>query len=291
LYESPHNNLAVRHEQGFAVYVLGNDRIEIAVVPELGARIISLKDLRTGASGCGIRPVAGSCFAIKSATIFRPARSSARMNVCLPLRRVCARPPASDHGEVWCVPWQLDADARENGVLKTSVALSRSPFEIERAIELNENEIRLDYVLRNRSKATEQFLWAMHPLLRLREGDQLELPASTRALLNGVSWLDDLTTPIRRRLRQDFRDTSYRRFCGDSQCGDWRPAGVRVVAHREQHAGVWLTRGGWHGHEHFALEPTNSDADTLAGAAARQRCGTVAAADSVSWQVCLRVGS
>src|SRR5258708_33393248 len=41
------NNYKVRYEQGFEVYVLNNRQVEIAVVPELGSRIISLKDLRT----------------------------------------------------------------------------------------------------------------------------------------------------------------------------------------------------------------------------------------------------
>ena len=38
----------IRRQQGFAVYTLGNERIEVAVIPELGAKLISLKDLRTG---------------------------------------------------------------------------------------------------------------------------------------------------------------------------------------------------------------------------------------------------
>ena len=38
----------IRLEQGFPVYVLGNGRVEVGVVPELGAKIISLKNLRSG---------------------------------------------------------------------------------------------------------------------------------------------------------------------------------------------------------------------------------------------------
>ena len=45
---SSSNNFAVRNEQGFEVYSLNNEEIELAVVPELGAKIISLKNLRTG---------------------------------------------------------------------------------------------------------------------------------------------------------------------------------------------------------------------------------------------------
>src|SRR5437773_12536917 len=42
------NTCAVRREQGFEVFILSNQEVELAVVPELGARIISLKALRTG---------------------------------------------------------------------------------------------------------------------------------------------------------------------------------------------------------------------------------------------------
>jgi hypothetical protein len=54
---------------------------------------------------------------------------------------------------------------------------------------------------------------------------------------------------------------------------------------------LWLTRGGWHGHHHFAIEPANGDNDTLALAAGQNRCGLVPASDSVSWQIRLRIGS
>jgi hypothetical protein len=42
------NSCEVRQEQGFAAYVLASPEVELVVVPELGARIISLQDLRTG---------------------------------------------------------------------------------------------------------------------------------------------------------------------------------------------------------------------------------------------------
>jgi hypothetical protein len=38
----------IRLFQNFAVYILNNGEVELAVVPELGAKIISLKNLRTG---------------------------------------------------------------------------------------------------------------------------------------------------------------------------------------------------------------------------------------------------
>jgi galactose mutarotase-like enzyme len=47
IVETSGNSVEVRPEQGFDVYVLGNQEVMVAVVPELGAKIISLKNRRT----------------------------------------------------------------------------------------------------------------------------------------------------------------------------------------------------------------------------------------------------
>ncbi len=287
------NNLTVRLEQGFEVCVLNNECVEIAVVPELGAKIVSLKDLRTGREWMW-HPAGGKkLFRNQPGDDFSTS-PLVGMDECLPTIAPCEWQGRQmpDHGEVWGVPWEVDAAAREQGVLKTSVALSRSPFELERTIELNENEIRLDYVLRNRSSGVEHFLWAMHPLLRLCPGDQLELPASTRALLNGASWVDDVAKAnpagdCAKAFATGITEGSaaiHNAATGDRLEFEWAPAENNTL-------GLWLTRGGWHGHDHFALEPTNCDADALTLAAARNRCGTVAARDAVTWRVCWRVGT
>ena len=70
---------------------------------------------------------------------------------------------------------------------------------------------------------------------------------------------------------------------GDRFEFSWDPAENNAL-------GFWLTRGGWHGHHHFAIEPTNAGADSLTAAAGREWCGTVAGYGTVSWQVRLRIG-
>jgi hypothetical protein len=55
--------------------------------------------------------------------------------------------------------------------------------------------------------------------------------------------------------------------------------------------GLWLTRGGWHGHHHFDIEPTNAGADALTDAVRREWCGPVPGKSSVTWQIRLRISS
>ena len=51
--------------------------------------------------------------------------------------------------------------------------------------------------------------------------------------------------------------------------------------------GLWLTRGGWHGHHHLALEPTNGFPDSLAD---HQKCAVLKAGEQRSWSVTFTVG-
>jgi len=286
------NNLAVRQEQGFQVYVLSNREVEVAVVPELGAKIISLKNLRTGREWLW-HPTGGP-------TLFHngPGDDFFRsplvgVDECLPTIEPCVwrGRKIPDHGEVWSSAWDVDEDAWQKGALKTSVRLEISPFDFERTIELEESEIRFNYQLSNRNSSSEYFLWAMHPLLRLQESDQLVLPQSTRTLLNGETWVDaiDSDAPSGKCAKLVAGPLSegavgiHNQKTGDRLEFSWDPAENNAL-------GLWLTRGGWHGHYHFAIEPTNSGADALTAAANRNWCGMVAGNGAVTWRIRLRIG-
>src|SRR5438093_11273023 len=283
------NSCAVRREQGFEVYTLSNQEVELAVVPELGARIISLKDLRTGREWLW-HPAGGrKLFRNRAGDSFA---SSPLIGVdeCLPTIAPCSwqERDLPDHGEVWAPAWTLDFEAWERGLLRTSVRLEISPFDFERTIELQENKVLLSYLLNNRAAAEEHYLWAMHPLVRLQIGDQLELPAATRVLLNGAPWLDALnpTTP------KGDCEKIFAWPVSEGQAAISNPeTGDRFEfewdAEENNTLGLWLNRGGWHGHHHFALEPANGEPDVLTAAAQRKCCGMVAARSSVAWQVCI----
>jgi len=283
----------IRQEQGFEVYALGNQDVEIATVPEVGAKIISLKDRRTGREWMWhpagklelFRNSAGDDFSISTLVGW---------DECLPTIAPCAWRGRAlpDHGEVWAVPWRVDADAWAKGILKTSVGLAVSPFEFTRTIELRGNELRLHYQLGNRSPEAEQFLWAMHPLLELRAGDRLELPESTRSLLRDHAWIDavDSAVPAGGCAKifaapvSEGRAGVHNSNTGDRIQFEWNPAENNTL-------GIWLTRGGWNGHHHFALEPTNGAPDPLTEAAARNHCDMVPANGLVTWSVVIRIGA
>jgi hypothetical protein len=286
------NRLEVRNEQGFAVHVLGNEELELTVVPELGARVISLKNLRSGREWMWHPPAGLKLFRNRTGDDFSHG-PLAGLDECLPTVAPCLwrGRKLPDHGEVWAAPWTVDETAWETGVLKTSVQLKISPLEFERSIEVRGNEVCLSYQLGNLGTKDESYLWAMHPLLQFVAGDQLQLPASTRSQLNGEKWIDavDSVRPEGNCAKVFARSISvgcagvYNRTTGDFLEFEWNPDENDTL-------GLWLTRGGWHGHHHLALEPTNGAHDALAVAAESGRCRVVEAGSVVTWDVRLRLG-
>jgi len=284
------NNLSVRTEQGFEVYVLKNQDVKIAIVPELGGRIISLKNRRTGRDWMWHPPGGLKLFRNLPGDDFSDS-PLAGMDDCLPTIAPCVWQGRQlpDHGEIWSASCTVDEKAWQKGALKTSVALKISPFDFERTVELDGNEIRFNYQLRNRNSAAEYFLWAMHPLLSLRGGDQLVLPASTRALLNGANWVDAIDSAIpERNCSKLIAGPVTEKCCGIRN----QKTGERLDFEWDENngLGLWLTRGGWHGYHHFAMEPTNGGADALTAAIERKWCGTLAGSAVATWQVRLRIG-
>jgi hypothetical protein len=290
LMKAPGTRQSVRKEQGFEVYTLNNGEIEISIVPELGAKIISLKNLRTGREWLWHPPDGLRLFRNRNGDDFSES-PLVGIDECLPTIAPCRWQGRElpDHGELWNAPWSIDAAALEEGILKTRVKLLISPFELERTIELHESEIRINYQLNNYSNAQEHFLWALHPLLRLEAGDQLELPASTRALLNGETWADAIVTAVpEKNSAKAFAMPVSEGFAAikNSKTGDylefeWNPAENNTL-------GLWLTRGGWHGHHHFALEPMNAGSDSLLLATEKKHCGVIPGLGSANWQLRIR---
>lgn len=286
------NNFSVRREQGFEIYALGNQDIEIAVVPELGAKIISLKNLRTGREWMWHPPGELELFHNRPGDNF--SRSPlVGMDECLPTINPCVwrGRKLPDHGEVWSAEWTVDEEAWQKGALKTSVRLEISPFDFERTVELDENGVRLSYQLSNRNAAPEYFLWAMHPLLSLEPGDRLVLPASTRALLDGAGWVDAVDSAIPKgNCSKLIAGPLTEGFSGIHNAKTGERFDCEWNAGENNALGLWLTRGGWHGHHHFAIEPTNAGADALTEAVGREWCGIVAGSSCATWQVRFRIG-
>lgn len=260
-------------------------------MPELGAKIISLTNRRTGREWMSCPASGRKLFHNRLGDDFAGS-TLVGWDECLPTIAPCVwkNRKLPDHGEVWSVPWTIDEEAFNQGVLKTAVTLEISPFRFERTISLRGNEIQLDYKLENMSDEPEEFLWAMHPLVPIHPGDSLELTNEAREFLGNRPWLDSLNfetaqptcakayaTPL-----SEGRAAIKNLQSDDCMTFLWETRLNRTL-------GIWLTRGGWNGHHHQVLEPSNGWPDALADACARNQCGLIAPRATLDWQVTVQI--
>lgn len=275
-----------RPEQGFEAFVLSNSSIALTVVPELGAKVISLKNLRTGREWMYHPPGGLRLFRNRPGDDFATS-PMAGWDECLPTVAPCVWNGQSlpDHGEVWSAAWTWDRAAWRHGVLSTALRLAIAPFDFQRTVELVDRVVRVTYSLVNRGDRPEAFVWAMHPLLAIHDGDRLELPPDAAQLFAAEPWTGSL----------DFGDQQpacAKRFAAPLREGragvSNAHTGDRLTFHWDATVhgvlGLWLTRGGWHGHHHLALEPTNGTDDSLAVAAVRG-AGQIGSRETRTWTV------
>jgi hypothetical protein len=87
----------------------------------------------------------------------------------------------ADHGEVWSLPWQLEADGDR---LHFSVHGVRFPYRLEKRIGFPDASVlRLDYCLTNLSPFDFDFVWAAHMMINIDEDTELVLPDGVQRII------------------------------------------------------------------------------------------------------------
>lgn len=306
------SEVILSREQDFAVVGLRTTAAELAIVPELGGRVISLRSRRTGREWCWHQPRPDWLWANQANDDFG-ASPQAGVDECVPTVARCEWQGRAipDHGEVWFQSWKLDPAELAAGRLHAVVRLPVSPFVFSRTIRAGAGGgFVFEYALTNTGEAAEPFLWSLHPLLNICPGDRLDLPAEVRSLrLNGGlgvpiavgdAWAYPEPFPGVRLDRLEVPGTPpgcVKGFAGPLQEGRAAlvndASGDRLElswdAQVIPHLGLWLNRGhgGFH---HVALEPTNGAPDSLVDAVDRwKQHGTVDAGGAVRWAVSWQV--
>jgi len=302
-----------RMEQGFAVTGLRTAIAELAMVPALGGRIISLRSRRTGREWCWHQPRTDWLWANQLGDNFGLS-PQAGVDECVPSVAGCnwRGRVIPDHGEVWAEAWTLDEGELAAHRLSATVPLRISPFGFQRTIRVNASGgFVFDYALFNHSTEAEEFMWCLHPLFTIIAGDRLELPTEVTSLrLNGglgdrpINFGDLWSYPepfpgirIDRLETPGMPHGCVKGFAGPLHAGHAaignEATGDRLElnwdARITPYLGLWLNRGhvGFH---HVALEPTNAAPDSLRDAVENwQQFARIAPGATVRWSVEWRV--
>lgn len=295
-------------QQGFATYVLRSSQVEIAIVPELGARIIRLCHCPTNHEWLWSPSPERRLFRNRVGDDF--TRSPlVGIDECLPTIGPCVieGQRLADHGEAWQRAWEVDAAAWERGVLVTRLNLTSLPLQFSRELVVDGACVAIRYRLHNRGRVKVPCLWALHPLFRWEPGDRIELSPDVRVVrvettkgpdaFRGQVWPWPSPVPEVTLDRAEFgasRDGSYAKVFAGPETGGLATLrsvrngvalSVRWNIRENPWLGVWITRGGWSGHHHVALEPTNVPGDELAAAVSDNVVPFIAPGETRTWKV------
>jgi galactose mutarotase-like enzyme len=272
---------------GFPAYQISNEFISLEIVPQLGGRIVSLRNVRTGREWCWRPGGELHLFANHYGDSFADS-PNAGFDECFPTIEACEwqgrQLPC--HGEVWSVPWTLDEAAWEQGVVATTVSCKQSPFELKRHVSIHENQVHFEYSLRNTGRQAEAYLWAFHPMIQVTSEDRLELSEEVQTLqMEGVRGAPSDAPEDEWAWPSPFAGFELDRFeLGANECasvkgftGKLKECSARIAsqangeyfkisweAEPNPFLGVWINRGAYQGFQYVAaLEPTNGQTDSL----------------------------
>ena len=261
----------------FAIHTLANEAVSISMAPELGGRIVSLRDRISGREWLdGWSPASRRRIWHPSDPADFETGPGAGIDECLPTVLPCRvmGKALPDHGELWNRAPAFDPDLADTGVFSCHWKLRSLPLAFERRIFLRKHEIRIDYRLGNMAYKPTPFLWAWHPLFTWKRGDQLRFAPSENTCLGGgerIPWpVTEPGTDLSRALFPKAATPAAKVFLGPLSKGRAEinaASGARLTlswpAELFPYAGIWITRGFWKGLHHWAVEPTNAPVDCL----------------------------
>lgn len=308
--------------QGLPALRLENERLRAIVVPEVGAKIVSLFDKRrelewlVGTGPRPLRPVAyGAVFT---------EQDMSGWDEMFPTITACTYPaegihqgtPLPDHGEVWALPWRvLDGPAGQMTLGVDGLAL---PYRLSRSLDfVAPDTLQLDYALTNNGPESLAYLWAAHPQFACGNDLQIFLPAHVEQVTNSLpaewgwgqpgsvhGWpeatnargdpvrLDRAGPPAQRRARKFFvlpepaisEVTLRRRPSGAWLRLAWSPVELPYF-------GLWVDEGAISHTSAVAPEPMTGYYDSLTVAWANGRVTTLAPGATQSWTMTVQIGS
>ena len=295
---------------------LSNEYLRIAVHPDEGGRIASLRSLQPDVEfltqahsprrqlkpSLNARFEEGACAGIEE---------------CLPSVAPCGWETAGgaipDHGDFWQMEWNVErCDSR--GAELSAMGFSR-PLRFHKEVLLDDWTMRLKYRVQNEGPEPASFLYAFHPLFAVEPGDRIILPAEVRdlelyysrgqrlATAGRVSWpltADGRRLDIVQGADAGSAEMFYTARLRDSQCGLVRKAaGARIDLQFSvdllAYLGVWICYGGWPEDSSYpaqyavALEPTTAPCNSLREAQDSETAMELEPGSCLNWEIGITV--
>ncbi len=295
--------MAVRHTRkrvgDFQIHTFANDAIFLSIAPELGGRIVSLRDRMSQREWLdGWSPAQKRRIWHPTDPAIYETGPGAGLDECLPTVLPCkiGRNFLPDHGELW--NQSPDFDVHPKGGFTCRWKLKSLPLSFGRQISLENNEVRFAYRLENLADAATPFLWAWHPLFTWKRGDQIHSTEKTCLSPGGGERLLWPGNDLSRAFFPKGAPPAAKVFLGPLSKGRAEihaASGARISvnwpADLFPYAGIWITRGFWKGLHHWAIEPTNAPVDRLSDIQDPSPVSQLSPREVREWNVKVAVGN
>lgn len=165
----------------FPVVGLENDLMRVLIVPELGAKIVSLLDKAHDFEWLvpPMRPLQKAGYGADFVS-----QDMSGWDEMMPTIVACTNAGAAfpDHGEIWSIPWKVQEAASE---VVLSVAGRALPYQFTRSATLVTPDcLELRYTVKNTGTTAFHYLWAAHPQFNADADTRIVLPPEVKQMVN-----------------------------------------------------------------------------------------------------------
>jgi galactose mutarotase-like enzyme len=222
--------------------------------------------------------------------------------------------PAPDHGDFWQLAWKVTETSDKH--LRLQATGFSVPLFFSKELILEGGTLHIRYQVDNLALSSTPFLYAVHPLFAVSQGDRILLPQEVDSLAlyysrhnrlgtNGMTipWpetkygisldaVEDASTGIAEML--------YTGRLRDARCGIYRSShrqGIKMTFELDKlpYLGLWICYGGWPENSTqplqyaVALEPTTAPCGTLDEALRQNLAITLGVGESFAWEIRFQV--
>jgi galactose mutarotase-like enzyme len=297
----------------FPALTLENEAMRVVIVPELGAKIVSLYDKNHGREWLvpPIRPVKQTVYG----SVFVDQDMSG-WDEMLPTIIACTWEGAHlpDHGEVWSIPWNLES---VDGGVTLSIDGMAVPYHFRRSAALVAPDIlELRYSLKNTGQKDLSYLWAAHPQFAADTNTRIVFPPEVKQVVNVIEddpvWgkADELygwpeaTSAAGHPWRLDRIRSLENHACRKFYTLPEQPVSWAALVDEKlgcqlrldwpsefaPYLGLWIDEGMFNTAPVAALEPANGYYDSLENSIAHQRVAVLEPGQETTWTIKVGLG-
>jgi hypothetical protein len=300
---------------GFKALNISNDFISITTIPSLGGKIVSVEDKKSGFDFAFKNPHIKN-YSCKYASDFSNSSASG-IDECFPtvaLSKYTEYPweniEIPDHGEIWSQ--EMETEVIGKTIVQKAHGV-RFPYIFNRAINLEDNSLFLNYRVENLSNFDFKYAWSIHPHFILLENTEIHMENGTDIFVDFTKTNDfQLKTlkykwPILETGDNKSIDFSKITAIDNGQaeklyacnlkegrvklCYPDQKESITFKFNSEllSYCGIWIDHGGWPFNDNpykvLAIEPCNCITDRFEDSVARRAFDVVKAKSYKEWKL------